>query len=995
MIKRWLPRVLLAAAATIGVVVALAWWQDRGLIVVEDRLASGDAAGALAAADRFLDKHPNHSRAVRLRARSLVVLGKAEEALPLFAEVGADEPDDLRAWAKAYSSLGQFEPALQILTSLEKIEEVPNAETLEALTLCQYELGMREAALASARKLAELPGHEADGHLQLALLYREWGSASLAAEHFGKTLQYRPDATGHRMNPPEFFLAYGAASLEAGDARKALGLFERSELLKPSADALLLQADSHQALGESDRAYELLEQVLRQYPNHPARERLAGIAQQRGNLGASVRREQTTAPATVARPPDDGHQRMLQLLEEIKLNTSAENPYLGDGPAREMEQQLASLSNDADVATRFELLNKLGVKQLQIGETEEAILRFHECLTLVPEGATDLADRVEYQLAVAYLRRAENENCVHCANGESCILPIRGKGVHQFTSGSENAIKHLTSVLERNPDHVAARWLLNLAYMTLGGYPSEVPENFLIPEKTFASEEDFPHFVNIAQQLQLDETSLCGGMVVDDLNGDGRLDVLTSQWNTSGQIRSYLAQEDGTFAETTEEAALQGLYGGLNLVQADYDNDGDVDILVLRGGWWDEAGRHPNSLLANDGNGRFRDVTFEVGLGEVHYPTQTAAWADYDNDGDLDLFIGNEGFPCQLFQNNGLGRFKDVAQEASVADGGYPKGVVWGDYDGDRFPDLYVSNLDGANRLFHNNRDGTFTDVAAQLGVEGPSRSFPTWFWDFNNDGALDLFVAAYSSNIGTFAADYLGLPHQGQTDRLYQGDGKGGFREVSQEMHLNRVTVPMGSNFGDLDNDGFLDFYLGTGDPTFDGLMPNRMYHNQRGTRFADVSIAGGFAHLQKGHGVAFADFDRDGDQDVFVEMGGAYPGDGFPNTVFENPGFGNHWLAVKLVGESSNRMGVGARIHAVVEEEGSPRSIYRWLNSGGSFGANPLRVHLGLGPATQVKTLEVYWPTSDTTQTFEGVPADQFIQVVEGRDEWESVTVKQHDVH
>lgn len=681
---------------------------------------------------------------------------------------------------------------------------------------------------------------------------------------------------------------------------------------------------------------------------------------------------------------EDGHQRMLHLLKDIAKRTPQENPFLGDAQAVELKQHLGFLAGSSDVKQRFELLNKLGVKQLQLGQTQEAIKCFQECLALVPESWTDVMNKVEYQLAVGYLRQAENENCVMCTNGDSCILPIRSQGIHQNRAGSENAIKHLTSVLMRTPDQVSARWLLNLAHMTLGGYPEQVPDRFRLPTELFKSEVDFPRFENIAAKLKIDEVSLAGGMAVDDFDGDGWLDVVTSQWSTLGQVRIYCSNRDGTFRETTNRAGLEGIFGGLNLIHADYDNDGDLDILVLRGAWWAEAGCHPNSLLENDGQGRFRDVTFAVGLGENHYPTQTAAWADYDNDGDLDLYIGNELYPCQLFQNDGHGYFTDVAKASGVIDGGFAKGVVWGDYNADRYPDLYVSNLDGDNRLFKNNRDGTFTNVAVQLGAEKPSRSFATWFWDYNNDGFLDLFCGAYTANIITFASDYTGVPHTGETDRLYQGDGQGNFRDVSRDANINRVTVPMGSNFGDLDNDGYLDFYLGTGDPNFDSLMPNRMYLNQAGKRFTDISSAGGFAHLQKGHGVAFADYDRDGDQDVFIELGGAYPGDAFANALFQNPGFGNHWLGVRLVGKKSNAYGIGARIQATFEDEGQTRSVYRWINSGGSFGANPLTAHVGVGKAAVVKQLEVYWPTTDTRQTFENIAVDRQIRIVEGEKSW-----------
>ena len=194
-----------------------------------------------------------------------------------------------------------------------------------------------------------------------------------------------------------------------------------------------------------------------------------------------------------------------------------------------------------------------------------------------------------------------------------------------------------------------------------------------------------------------------------------------------------------------------------------------------------------------------------------------------------------------------------------------------------------------------------------------------------------------------------------------------------------------MGANFGDLDNDGFLDFYLGTGYPDYEALMPNVMYHNQKGKCFEDVTVAGGFGHLQKGHGIAFADIDLDGDQEVVAQMGGFYESDKFSDVVFENPGFGNHWIKVKLVGTQSNRSAIGARIRAVIKEDGKERSVYKHVNSGGSFGANPLRQSIGLGKAAKIERLEVYWPTTGLTQTFTSVPLDRTIQITEGQPDLE----------
>jgi hypothetical protein len=681
----------------------------------------------------------------------------------------------------------------------------------------------------------------------------------------------------------------------------------------------------------------------------------------------------------------DGHQRMIELLSSINRRKDYENSYLGKGEMLALKAELDALPAAAPVGLRFNTNLLLGQHELRVGLTADAIKHLsaaHQiAVSLVsstPDGAE--AEKVMlYELALAYLRLAENSNCVHCQTGESCIIPIRGDGIHTDKTGAREAIDCLTQLLQRDPEDTAAKWLLNLAYMTVGGYPDEVPAEYRVEPGKFASDQPFPRFVDVAANVGLNTLSMSGGSIVDDFDQDGLLDVVVSDWDPGNQLRYFRNQGDGSFGEQTEPAGLLGITGGLNMVQADYDNDGDVDILVLRGAWLERYGQHPNSLLQNDGQGRFRDVTFEVGLGNVHLPTPAASWGDYDNDGDLDLFVGNEQAPCQLFQNDGKGSFVDVAATAGVTNDRFTKGVIWGDYDGDRRLDLYVSNLQSENRLYHNQGDGTFQDVAPQLGLTGPLASFAVWFWDFNNDGNLDLYVASYQTGIEDVAAEFLDEPHTSERACLYQGDGQGGFQEVAEAQNLIRVTQTMGANFGDLDNDGFADFYLGTGYPNYDALMPNVMYRNRGGTGFADVTTAGGFGHLQKGHGVAFADFDHDGDQDLFIELGGAYPGDAFRNALFENPGFDNHWLKIKLRGKQTNRSAIGARIKIEIDEDGSARTIYQWVNSGGSFGCNPLRQEIGLGKAERIPSLEIYWPTSDTTQRFENVAADQFLEITE----------------
>jgi len=724
-----------------------------------------------------------------------------------------------------------------------------------------------------------------------------------------------------------------------------------------------------------------------------------------------------------------GHRKMLEILQDIKDRAPAEHQYFGQRDHIKARERLEKLAPDAGSFSRFSLLGEVGYNELLYDDIQLAIGHLLEAYQLLPDVAAEKPEavkaaslQVKFILGVAYLRLGETQNCCLRHSSESCILPIRGDGVHTRQEGSKNAIKYFLEVLQETEGskelelllqcREPARWLLNIAYMTLSGYPEQVPEKYRIPPKFFESEIAFPRFENVAPKLKMNTFNAAGGAVVDDFDNDDYLDIFTSTSDPTGQTRYFRNDRDGTFTERTEEAGLAGMYGGLNMVQADYDNDGNLDVFILRGAWHEKLGRHPNSLVRNNGDGTFTDVTFVAGLGETHLPTKTAAWGDYDNDGHLDLFVANETSktihaPSQLFHNNGDGTFTDVTLAAGVSVPIFGMGTVWGDYNQDRFLDLFVSGSPG-HKMFQNKGDGTFADVTDRLKMCcRPGRGFAVWFWDFDNDGALDLYVSSTSGTVAILSIDSVGntTPSERagfvavsgragnleyELPALYRGDGRGGFVDVAREQNLAYPTEPMGANFGDLNGDGYLDFYLATGDIHYWELRPNVMFLNQRGQRFVNVTMAGGFGHLQKGHGVSFVDIDNDGDQDVYVQMGGQFPGDKYNDALFENPGFGHRWITVKLVGRQSNRSAIGARIVARVVEAGKNRSIFRHVNSGGSFGCNPLRQNIGLGNADRIDRIEIYWPRTDKTQTFRDVAMDQAIQIVEGEDRFTRIKVK-----
>ena len=287
-------------------------------------------------------------------------------------------------------------------------------------------------------------------------------------------------------------------------------------------------------------------------------------------------------------------------------------------------------------------------------------------------------------IATCHLRLAEQTNCLGNHNADSCLMPIEGGGVHIVPEHSRNAVQAYTRLLNAVNDSLEYKWLLNLAYMTLGEYPHNVPERWLIPPEIFESDYDIKRFTDVAPNVGIHVVALSGGIVADDFDHDGFIDLMMSSWGLRDQLRLFRSTGTGTFVERTDEAGLTGLTSGLNLCHADYDNDGWADVLVLRGAWLDEFGAHPNSLLRNNGDGTFSDVTRESGLLSYH-PTQTAVWLDYDNDGWLDLFIGNESsrkhvHKCELYHNNRDGTFTDVASQVGLDHVGFVKGVTAGEF---------------------------------------------------------------------------------------------------------------------------------------------------------------------------------------------------------------------------------------------------------------------------------------------------------------------------
>lgn len=690
------------------------------------------------------------------------------------------------------------------------------------------------------------------------------------------------------------------------------------------------------------------------------------------------------------------NQAMAKYLADCNTNYF-KNPHNRFASSTRAED-LMSKPQPSDTKKFIDWKKSIGDEWLFAGETQKAIDNYDEALKKANEEniKSDVIKQTQFMKAVAFMRLGEQKNCIANHTAESCILPIQQSAYYVIKDPTEKAISLWKEILNENPDDLSSRYLLNIAYMNLGEYPQNVPAAYVIDPKQFKSDYEIGKFPNIAANIGVDFVTKSGGVCVEDFNNDGNLDIAASGWFLDEQIKIMINNGDGTFSDKTAASGLTGITGGLDLKTGDYNNDGFTDILIPRGAWWNDFGKLPASLLKNNGDGTFTDVTYESGLFAHLYPTQSAVFADFNNDGNLDIFFGNETrrdtekYPCELFISDGNGKFTNVAKEAGIDALCFSKGVAAGDYNNDGWMDVVISSQGTPNYLFRNdtgknNGKVKFTDVSKEAGISGPIKSFPVGFLDYNNDGWQDIFIMTYDADNCDYdnAAEYFDKPVKGEYSILYKNNGDGTFSDATKEMHLDKAMTVMGFNYGDLDNDGWLDLYCGTGTPNYTSLVPKRMFRNNGGNGFQDVTTSGGFGHLQKGHGIGFGDVDNDGDQDVYEDMGGGYEGDAFQGAFYENPGHPeNNWVTLKLIGTKANKGAIGSKVKITAQNaDNSTRDIYLVVGDGGSFGVNSLQLEAGLGKATAIKQIEVVWAGSNTKQVFENVPINGFVKLTEGQ--------------
>ena len=513
---------------------------------------------------------------------------------------------------------------------------------------------------------------------------------------------------------------------------------------------------------------------------------------------------------------------------------------------------------------------------------------------------------------------------------------------------------------------------------------------------------DFQHYSGSPEKRYILE-SMSGGVAWIDFDRDGWMDLYLvngGRWEELVQGKRtvsnalYRNNGDGTFTDVTDKAGVGNRHWGMGVAAGDYDNDGWVDLFVCNYG--------PNTLYRNHRDGTFRDVTAEAGVGDGRWAV-SASFGDYDADGLLDLYVTNtvqfdykdpdpmechyRGITVQcgplgmvgdsdiLYRNSGDGTFSDVSEKAGVSDvtPSYGLGAIWSDYDNDGDLDLYVANDQMANFLFRNQGDGTFEETGLFAGAafsdDGTAQgSMGVDFGDYDRDGLLDIYITHFSDDYNT----------------LFRNLGQGRFRDMTRGAGLTFSSWPMvgwGTGFVDLDHDGWEDIFAANGHvfPQVDGYKIGTSFH-QRSQVFRNLGkgkfqeVSAGLDKLKSwsSRGVAFADYDNDGDIDIAVNNL-----DGVPWLLKNQKGSeAGNWLMLSLEGTRTNRSAIGARVSLETAEGKQMREV----RGGSSYeSTHDFRVHFGLGRLETVKKLTVRW-TDGTTQDFENLAVNRIYRLKEG---------------
>ena len=567
------------------------------------------------------------------------------------------------------------------------------------------------------------------------------------------------------------------------------------------------------------------------------------------------------------------------------------------------------------------------------------------------------------------------------------LATLRSLGTALLRLGAPGpAAAALQRAVDLEPALLEPRWNLGIATARSGGDPRALADRYRLDAPDGGAESPV-RFEEVSADVGIERWSRGRGSGWSDVDGDGDLDLLALGIRDPHALYRNRLIEDGTpvFESAAADLGLLDPRGGWSALFFDADRDGDPDLHVTRDAW---DGREPNSFYLNDG-GRFEEATEAAGLASS-LDAFTAAAADVDRDGWLDLYLANGvgtpgGSPNELFLGGPGGRFEEAAEAHGVANHGRSVGSAFGDYDNDGWPDLLVVNFFGGPALYRNLEGRGFQDVTHAAGLEAPHEAFVGFFLDYDGDGWLDIFVVGFTSDMETALRSRIEgrTVHEGSRLALYRNDRDGTFTDVTEEAGLSWNLGAMAAAFGDYDNDGWLDLFVGAGAPPMERLEPNRLFRNLGDGTFEDVSVSAGVDDLGKGHGAAFADYDHDGDLDLFVPVGGAFPGDRQRSLLYRNPAVQspdpNRWLHILLRATTLHPDAVGAQVRVRVgDAPGAPVQL-REVAIGGGFGITPSPIlEFGLGRHDTAQEVEIRWPGGGH-RILRNVSANQRILIVE----------------
>lgn len=608
------------------------------------------------------------------------------------------------------------------------------------------------------------------------------------------------------------------------------------------------------------------------------------------------------------------------------------------------------------------------------------------------------------------LRLGEVTNCLGNHNRDSCVFPLTENARHKDQSGSKAAIKSFEEFLKRHPESSHAKWLLNVAHMTLGTYPEKLTKEQRLPDSFVTSKFRTNLFEEVSISHGLAKKGRAGGAYADDLDQDGFADIVFTDRDDCAPTFFFRSNGRDGFEDVSVQSGLADQKVVTAVFPTDFDNDGLIDLYLTRGAW-DRVDANPfykiplyNTLMKNLGGGKFKDVTVEVGLRTERNTAVSANWVDFDGNGWVDVFVCNESREAELFLNE-KGKFRLATAGSGISTAGVMcKSSAVTDVNGDGLPDLFLSLLtldrmrpllagNGAeNRLYLNRGKGRFEVLKSEI-LKSPKLSYPSLFFDYDEDGHDDLYVGSFNwPEFETVARSFFQIPNRGDKSALYKGKGDGTFVDVSSASGLGISDTAMAAAVGDLENSGKLSLAVGSGGVSLGDVAPNALYRIESEGRFANIAESQRFGSLQKGHGMSFADFNNDGALDILVRNGSGFPSDmGFPQ-LFINRGASHASVTLKLEGRSSNRLALGARVTAEIGK----RKLTRVVGGGASFGANSLLIHVGLGGAEKIDRLEILWPkgSKSTTQVFHNIKGPSRWKIVEREEKLAELKLKQIDL-